>query len=81
MFTAYKDDDGLLWAEYVIEERFAEMLDELYPETVIAGMTYDTARALREVDPVAYRCALSEYKDDYEEVTFTDIDEYLNAIQ
>jgi len=81
MYTAYKDDDGLLWAEHVIEERFAEMLDECYPETVIAGTTYDTARALREIDPIAYRCALSEYMDDYEEVTFTDFDEYLNAIQ
>ena len=47
-------------------DRFDEMLDELYPEYSIAGITLTPSHILRECDPIAYRIALSEFED-YEE--------------
>lgn len=80
MYTAYKDDDGNVYSESVIEDMFAEMLDECYEPVTIAGMVYDTARALREVDPIAYRVMLSDYMDDYEELTFDTLAEWEDAL-
>lgn len=39
------------------------MLDDIYPECKIAGNTYSTSRALKEVDPTAYRCGFSDWLD------------------
>jgi hypothetical protein len=44
-------------------DRFDEMLDELYPEYSIAGITLTPSHILRECDPIAYRIALSEFED------------------
>lgn len=45
------------------EELYADMLDEVYPDCEIAGMTFQTSRALRELDPTAYRCGEVDYID------------------
>lgn len=47
--------------DYEIEERYKEMLDEVYGIVKIAGMEYDTSRALYELDPIAYRVGLADY--------------------
>lgn len=44
-------------------ERFDEMLDEVYGMAKIAGFEYRTSRALRECDPVAYRCGFNDWVD------------------
>jgi hypothetical protein len=80
LFTAYKDEVGDIWAEHVVEERFADMLDECYGAVTLMGHEYDHARALREVDPILYHIALSEYMDEFEEVSFDTLDEYLDAL-
>lgn len=48
--------------DYEIEEQFKEMLDEYYPVVTLLGMEYSPSYALRELDPIAYRCALSDYE-------------------
>ena len=42
----------------VSEEDYMDLLDDIYGTVEIAGMTYDTGRALRELDPIAFRCGL-----------------------
>ena len=48
-------------------ERYDDMLDECYGEVKICGMSYCTSRALKEVDPIAYRCGFSDYTSHLEE--------------
>lgn len=42
------------------EEEFRDKLDEIYGTVEICGMTFDSGRALQELDPIAFRCALSD---------------------
>jgi hypothetical protein len=44
-----------------LETMFNEYLDEVYPECSIAGFDYSTSHALSVIDPVAYRCSLSDW--------------------
>lgn len=44
-------------------DQYEEMFDEIYGEVNIAGYTYDTSYALKELDPTAYRCGLLDYVD------------------
>lgn len=46
-------------------DQYDEMLDELY-EVNIAGYSFSTAYALKELDPIAYRCGLLDYVDSLE---------------
>jgi hypothetical protein len=67
------EQDGDLWAvnaefdgfepitESELEERYNDMLDDLYGEVSIAGLQYQTSHALREVDAVAYRCGFADW--------------------
>lgn len=58
-------DAILLCKEKLIErnhdEIYAELLDEIYGEVSICGLTYSAGYALRECDPVAFRCGLHDY--------------------
>ena len=46
------------------DEIFEEMIREVYPETSTIGfITYDTASAIRELDPTAWEIAKSEHLD------------------
>jgi hypothetical protein len=52
------------WKEIEItEEEFDEVLDEEYGDVLVAGILYPTSQVLKEVDPVAYRCAKGDYED------------------
>jgi hypothetical protein len=42
---------------------YADMLDECYPDCEIAGMSFTTSRALKELDPTAFRCGEVDYID------------------
>lgn len=48
--------------DYEIEESYKEMLNEVYGVVTIAGYEYETAYALKECDPIAYRVGLSDYE-------------------
>jgi hypothetical protein len=48
-------------SEYEAEERYNDMLDDCYPDCEIAGMSYCTSRALKELDPIAYNCGFSDF--------------------
>jgi peptidoglycan hydrolase CwlO-like protein len=45
------------------DELYADMLDDCYGEVEIAGISFSTSRALKELDPTAYRCGECDYID------------------
>jgi hypothetical protein len=42
------------------EREFEDILNETYGTVEICGMTFDQGTALKELDPVAFRCAMSD---------------------
>ena len=50
--NAYEKDVG--------EKEFEEMLNENYDDISVMGMTYGQGTALKELDPVAFRCAMAD---------------------
>lgn len=64
--------------ESEMETAFDDHLSEIYPEVEICGMYYDAARALKEVDPTAYRCAMGDWRaENLDEVNPSDFPETL----
>jgi hypothetical protein len=57
------NDDYTPMEEWEFTPQYDEMLDDCYPAVTIAGMEYTTSYALRELDPIAYRCGLLDYAD------------------
>lgn len=61
------------------ERDFEQELNEVYGTVEICGMTFDQGTALKELDPVAFRCALADqdirYKCGECEKEFDDEDE------
>jgi predicted nuclease with TOPRIM domain len=47
----------------VSDELYDEMLDDCYGEVQIAGLTFSTSYALKELDPTAYDCGKNDYAD------------------
>jgi len=50
-------------SEYEALKQYDEMLDELYGEIKICGYEYSASNALKEVDPIAYRCGFNDFCD------------------
>ena len=49
------------YEEFELDERaYDEMLDEIYGTVEICGMTFDSSRVLKEMDPIAYRVGMSD---------------------
>jgi len=46
---------------YDLEEMYEEMLNDCYGVVEVAGITYDTARVLKDTDPIAYQVGMSDY--------------------
>jgi len=53
--------------DYELEEMYKDLLDQAYGTVMVAGMEYDTSRALYELDPIAYRVGLVDYIDGLED--------------
>lgn len=62
----YADEDGNE-CEAELEGMFENYLNEIYGDIDICGLTYAAADALKRVDPIAYRCAYSDYTSEFEE--------------
>lgn len=45
------------------EDLFEDMLNETYSTVSICGYEYDAGRALKEIDPVAFRTGCADYID------------------
>lgn len=56
-----------MMTQYEIMEAYDEMLNDVYGTVIIAGYEYDTSRALKEVDPIAYSVGMNDYESSLEE--------------
>lgn len=50
-------------SEYVSEDDYWEMLDEVYGDVEVCGMTFSAADALKKLDPIAYNVGYNDYID------------------
>lgn len=50
-------------SEHELEQMYCEMLDDVFGTIKIAGLEYETSCALREVDPIAFRCGFADWLD------------------
>lgn len=48
------------------ESDFDEFLDEIESEVTVCGMEFSPSDILKNCDPIAYRCAKSDYESDYD---------------
>lgn len=62
--TYYDAQDSHEVTDDELETRYDDMLDEVYGDVTVAGLEVATSRALRELDPIAYRVGLSDYVSD-----------------
>jgi hypothetical protein len=45
------------------EKEFEDYLTEIYDYIEVCGFTYASGSILREIDPIAFGCAKSDYED------------------
>lgn len=45
-------------------DQYQEMLNDVYGDVTICGMTYGQGDALEALDPVAFRCGLGDYESE-----------------
>lgn len=64
-----------------VVDMYDTMLDDCYPETSIAGMTYSTSHALKELDPTAYRCGMNDWADGLDKSDFEEYQELETALE
>lgn len=58
--------------ENLDDDVYDEMLDEVYGEIDICGLSYMASVALYRVDPIAYNCGRSDYYDSlYDDMVYT----------
>lgn len=48
----------------ISNDQYMEMLDDVYGEVTICGMTYSAGAALEACDPVAFRCGLGDHESE-----------------
>ena len=58
---------GRTVTEHEAYEMYDDMLDDCFGDVKILNMLYYTSRALKDVDPIAYRCGFSDYTATLEE--------------
>lgn len=59
----YFREDGEGVMEWMLEAEYRDMLDEVYETVNICGYTYDAGYALKQLDPIAYRCGYVDWLD------------------
>jgi len=52
------------WEVEISNDQYDEMLDDVYGDVQIAGITFSTSYILRALDPTAYRCGKSDFEYD-----------------
>lgn len=50
-------------SEYDALNMFDESLDECWPMVKVCDMEFTPSRALKELDPIAYRCGFNDWLD------------------
>lgn len=57
-----------------LEDMYEEILNECYEPVSICGFDYDQGHALRQLDPIAFRCGVCEYESqEFNEISFSEM--------
>jgi hypothetical protein len=56
-------EDQVTITQDELEEKYADLLDELYPEYILEHLTFRPSQILKKCDPVAWRAHLADYAD------------------
>jgi hypothetical protein len=52
--------------------QYDELLDECYPTVKVCGYDFSPSYALKELDPIAYRCGFGDWLDSENLTTYED---------
>lgn len=66
MYDTNETDTPTTITEWEAERDYEELLGELYDTVEICGYTFDAGRALKELDPIAFREGMLSYYDSEE---------------
>lgn len=62
-WAEYVDDSGELFNQGELEYAFENDLNECYDTVSVCGYEFGAGRALRELDPIAFRCDFNDWID------------------
>jgi len=68
MQKLYDKAEELYIEEYNTEDNLEETLNDIYGEVEICGTSFQQGSAFKELDPIAFRCELSNNEDNLREV-------------
>lgn len=58
--SSFRGHDVVNGEVEISDDAWEERLDEMYGDVTVCGMTHSSGRALRELDPTAFRCGKSD---------------------
>jgi hypothetical protein len=65
-----------LYFYHELEDMYEEQLNDCYESVSICGFNYDQGHALRNLDPIAFRCGVSEWEgEEFDEIHESDMTE------
>ena len=47
------------------EQEYRELLDEIYPTVKFGSLVFSASRIIEELDPIAFRCGLADWENEY----------------
>lgn len=50
----------------ITDEEYEDYLNDIYGEVKICGMTFDSGRALKKLDEIAFNCGKNDYESENE---------------
>lgn len=63
-----------LYFYHELEDMYEEQLNECYEPVSICGFNYDQGHALRNLDPIAFGCGVSEWEgEEFDEIRIDDM--------
>jgi|GEM_PF-2380239 len=66
------DRDRFDPSDYIDEDDYDAMLDDCYGPIDVCGIKYGASDVLKAVDPIAYRCGLSDYCGSFDQSEYAD---------
>lgn len=64
-------------SDYLSEDDFENELNSAYGEVSICGTEYSAGRALKDIDPIAFRCGYSDWCSEYDLESITEYTELI----
>lgn len=50
----------------ITEDKYEDLLNEVFEHCVIGHIEFDAGRVLRELDPIAFRCGMADEPSEWE---------------